>query len=215
MRNIILFTNIKGGVGKTSCCALFAQYLCENGYPVKVLDADIQASLSRHRERELAANLDVAVPWEVRTVDTTDRQSLQSSIEEAMQFDGVVLFDMPGTLNAANLDLLYKAADLAVVPISYDFDTIDATGIFIKVIKRVKNIQLVFLPNRINSTENRADDIKQREETVKILGRIGRVTPRIKQSVVIKRYSTVSALDKYQKAAVEHAFNAIIEHIKL
>ena len=202
-------------VGKTSCCALFAQYLCENGYSVKVLDADIQASLSRHRERELAANPDAVIPWEVSTVDTTDRQNLQSSIEEAMQFDGVVLFDMPGTLNAANLDLLYKAADLAVVPISYDFDTIDATGIFIKVIKRVKDIQLVFLPNRINTTENRADDMKQREETVKILGRIGRVTPRIKQSVVIKRYSTISALDKYQKAAVEHAFNAIVEHIKL
>ena len=212
MRRIILFTNIKGGVGKTSCCALFAQYLCENGYSVKVLDADIQASLSRHRERELAANPDAVIPWEVSTVDTTDRQSLQSSIKEAME---VVLFDMPGTLNAANLDLLYKAADLAVVPISYDFDTIDATGIFIKVIKRVKDIQLVFLPNRINTTENRADEMKQREETVKILGRIGRVTPRIKQSVVIKRYSTVSALDKYQKAAVEHAFNAIVEHIKL
>ena len=208
MNKIILFTNIKGGVGKTSCCALFAQYLCENGYPVKVLDADIQA------ERELAANPDAAIPWEVSTVDTTDRQSLQSSIEEAMQFDGVVLFDMPGTLNAANLDLLYKAADLAVVPISYDFDTIDATGIFIKVIKGVKNIRLVFLPNRINSTENRADEMKQREETVKILGRIGRVTPRIKQSVVIKRYSTVSPLDKYQKAAVEHAFDAIVEQIK-
>ena len=198
MNKIILFTNIKGGVGKTSCCALFAQYLCENGYPVKVLDADIQASLSRHRERELAANPDAAIPWEVSTVDTTDRQSLQSSIEEAMQFDGVVLFDMPGTLNAANLDLLYKTADLAVVP----------------VIKGVKNIRLVFLPNRINSTENRADEMKQREEAVKILGRIGRVTPRIKQSVVIKRYSTVSPLDKYQKAAVEHAFDAIVEQIK-
>ena len=215
MNKILLLTNIKGGVGKTSCCALFAQYLCENGFPVKVLDADIQASLSRHRERELAANPDAVIPWEVSTVDTTDRQSLQSSIKEAMEFDGVVLFDMPGTLNAANLDLLYKAADLAVVPISYDFDTIDATGIFIKVIKRVKDIQLVFLPNRINTTENRADEMKQREETVKILGRIGRVTPRIKQSVVIKRYSTISALDKYQKAAVEHAFNAIVEHIKL
>ena len=193
MNKILLLTNIKGGVGKTSCCALFAQYLCENGFPVKVLDADIQASLSRHRERELAANPDAVIPWEVSTVDTTDRQSLQSSIKEAME----------------------KAADLAVVPISYDFDTIDATGIFIKVIKRVKDIQLVFLPNRINTTENRADEMKQREETVKILGRIGRVTPRIKQSVVIKRYSTVSALDKYQKAAVEHAFNAIVEHIKL
>ena len=212
---IILFTNIKGGVGKTSTCALFAQYLYESGYPVTVLDADIQASLSRHRERELAANPDVAVPWDVSTIDTTDRQSLQSSIEEAKKFEGIVLIDMPGTLNASNLDLLYQAADLAVVPISYDFDTIDATGIFIKVIKRVKDIRLVFLPNRINTTENRADEMKQREETVKILGRIGKVTPRIKQSVVIKRYSTVSPLDKYQKAAVEHAFDAIVEQINV
>jgi len=215
MNRIILFTNIKGGVGKTSTCALFAQYLYESGYPVMALDADIQASLSRHRERELAANPDVAVSWDVSTIDTTDRQSLQSSIEEAKKFEGIVLIDMPGTLNASNLDLLYQAADLAVVPISYDFDTIDATGIFIKVIKRVKDIQLVFLPNRINSTENRADEMKQREETVKILGRIGKVTPRIKQSVVIKRYSTVSPLDKYQKAAVEHAFDAIVEQINV
>ena len=55
---------------------------------------------------------------------------------------------------------------MAVVPISYDFDTIDATEIFIKVIRRVKDIRLVFLPNRINTTENRADEMKQREETV-------------------------------------------------
>ena len=41
MNKILLLTNIKGGVGKTSCCALFAQYLCENagcqpgcGYPM-------------------------------------------------------------------------------------------------------------------------------------------------------------------------------------
>ena len=229
MNRIILFTNIKGGVGKTSTCALFAQYLYESGYPVMALDADIQASLSRHRERELAANPDVAVSWDVSTIDTTDRQSLQSSIEEAKKFEGIVLIDMPGTLNASNLDLLYQAADLAVVPISYDFDTIDATGIFIKVIKRVKDIQLVFLPNRILFviqagaddggfafiSENRADEMKQREETVKILGRIGKVTPRIKQSVVIKRYSTVSPLDKYQKAAVEHAFDAIVEQINV
>ena len=212
---IILFTNIKGGVGKTSTCALFAQYLYESGYPVTVLDADIQASLSRHRERELAANPDVAVPWEVNTIDTADRQSLMSSIEEVMKLEGIVLIDMPGTLNAVNLDLLYKVADLAVVPISYDFDTIDATGLFIKVVRKMKDIKMVFLPNRINTTENRADEMKQREETVKILGRLGKVTPRINQSVIIKRYSTVSPLDKYQKAAVEHAFDAIVEQIKL
>ena len=215
MNKLVLFSNIKGGVGKTSTCALFAQYLFEKGCHVRVLDADIQASLFRHRERELTATPGAKVPWEVITIDTTDRSSLQTAIEKARTYEGVVLIDMPGTLNAANLDLLYKSADFAVVPIAYDYDTIDATGIFIKVVKRVNDIKLVFLPNRINTTENRADELKQREETVKILGRIGRVTPRIKQSVVIKRYSTITPLDKYQKAAVEHAFDAIVEQIKM
>ena len=212
---IILFSNIKGGVGKTSTCALFGEYLHEKGYSLKVLDADIQASLSRHRDRELAANPAAIVPWEVISIDASDRQGLLSAIDDAKNFPGIVLVDMPGTVNAANLDLLYKAADMAVIPISYDFDTIDATGIFINVIRGVvKDLSLVFLPNRINTTENRADEMKQREETVKILGRIGKVTPRIKQSVVIKRYSTVYSLDKYQKAAVEHAFDAIIQQFK-
>ena len=194
---IILFSNIKGGVGKTSTCALFGEYLHEKGYSLKVLDADIQASLSRHRDRELAANPAAIVPWEVISIDASDRQRLLSAIDDAKNFPGIVLVDMPGTVNAANLDLLYKAADMAVIPISYDFDTIDATGIFINVIRGVvKDLSLVFLPNRINTTENRADEMKQREETVKILGRIGKVTPRIKQSVVIKRYSTVYPLDK-------------------
>ena len=212
---IILFSNIKGGVGKTSTCALFGEYLHEKGYSLKVLDADIQASLSRHRDRELAANPAAIVPWEVISIDASDRQGLLSAIDDAKNFPGIVLVDMPGTVNAANLDLLYKAADMAVIPISYDFDTIDATGIFINVIRGVvKDLSLVFLPNRINTTENRADEMKQREETVKILGRIGKVTPRIKQSVVIKRYSTPYPLDKYQKAAVEHAFDAIIQQFK-
>lgn len=74
MNKIILSCNIKGGVGKTSTCALFAEYLHQKGYSVKVLDADIQASLSRHRNRELAANPSIIVPWEVSSIDTLATQ---------------------------------------------------------------------------------------------------------------------------------------------
>ena len=53
MKNkIIIFSNIKGGVGKTTLCALFASYLAEKGCPVIAIDADLQASLYRHRQRE-------------------------------------------------------------------------------------------------------------------------------------------------------------------
>ena len=38
---IVLFSNIKGGVGKTTLCALFASYLAEKGIPVFAMDADL------------------------------------------------------------------------------------------------------------------------------------------------------------------------------
>ncbi|MGM9697381.1 MAG: ParA family protein [Prevotella sp.] len=83
MNKIILHSNIKGGVGKTSTCALFGEYLHEKGYSVKVLDADIQASLSRHRDRELAANPSIIAPWEVCAIDTSDRLWADESIPNA------------------------------------------------------------------------------------------------------------------------------------
>lgn len=50
MNKIILFSNIKGGVGKTTTSAHFAEYLTEKGLSAIAVDADLQASLSRHRE---------------------------------------------------------------------------------------------------------------------------------------------------------------------
>lgn len=44
---IIVFSSIKGGVGKTQLCATYATLLVECSYPVFVIDADIQQSLSR------------------------------------------------------------------------------------------------------------------------------------------------------------------------
>ena len=62
---IIIFSNIKGGVGKTTLCSLFATYLAENGMPVAVLDADLQQSLYRHRVREEKADPEQKMPWQI------------------------------------------------------------------------------------------------------------------------------------------------------
>ena len=111
MNKIILCANVKGGVGKTCLCALFANYLKGKDYQVLVCDIDYQASLYRHREREVDANPDVPIPWEVRILDTSNRQSLITETAKIRQYQGIVLIDCPGTLNAVNLDIVYEAAD--------------------------------------------------------------------------------------------------------
>ena len=43
----ILFTNQKGGVGKTTCCRAMAFYLAYKGYKVLIIDADPQGNLTK------------------------------------------------------------------------------------------------------------------------------------------------------------------------
>ena len=214
MHHIILFSNIKGGVGKTTLCAHFCEYLTMKGFHVTAADADLQASLSRHRERELQESAEHPVPWEIVRLNTLDTETLKSDLKELHRKDGFVVIDCPGNLNDNNLSAIYAMADLIVIPMAYDVDTIDATGLFVAVIRKMTSARLVFLPNRINTTEGKARELEMREETIAILGKLGAVTPRIKQSVVIKRYSTLQPLDKYQYAAVEHAFDRINDIIK-
>ena len=186
MSKIILFSNIKGGVGKTTLCAQFAEYLSMKGVHVVAVDADLQASLSRHRNRELEADPEQTVPWAIAPLNTLDSTRVKEAMNEYKERDGIVLIDCPGN---------------------------DATGIFVAVIKQQSKARLVFVPNRINVTEGKAREREMRDETISVLGQVGTVTPRIKQSVVIKRYSTLYPLDKYQYAAVEYAFDRIIEII--
>lgn len=70
MGKIIVFTNVKGGVGKTLMCSYFASYLTQKGRRVAVVDADIQQSLSDHREDDLQKleNFADSVRWQLQKV---------------------------------------------------------------------------------------------------------------------------------------------------
>lgn len=212
---IIIFSNIKGGVGKTTLCALFASYLSEKGYPVIAIDADLQASLYRHRQRETDVDPEIPIPWNVELLNTSDSKQLTSVINKMKEVPGIVLIDCPGNLNDRNLEYIYQCADAAVIPISYDADTVDATGIFIKALKAVSQAKLIFVPNRINTSEGKTEELRQRAQTTEILGLVGTVLPRIKQSVVVKRYTTLYPLDKFTVSAVEHTFDKIIDLLQI
>lgn len=214
MNKFILFSNIKGGVGKTTLCAHFTEYLAEQEFPVAAVDADLQASLSRHRERDVKEDPERPIPWEVIKLNTFEKDKVESVVKKLKKVDGIIVVDCPGNLNDNNLSVLFEAADLIVVPMAFDVDTIDATGIFTNVVKKRSKAKLLFLPNRINVSEGKAKELEMRDKTIKDLNRIGKVLPRIKQSVIIKRYTTIYPLDMYQYMALEEPFNAIIAEIK-
>lgn len=187
----------------------------ENGYPVIAVDADLQASLYRHRQREKSVDPETQAPWNVELLNTSDGEQLKKVIDKMKGVPGIVLIDCPGNLNDRNLEYIYKAADAAIIPISFDADTVDATGIFIKAMKTVSDVNLIFVPNRINTSEGKAEELRQRTQTTEFLGLVGAVMPRIKQSVIIKRYTTLYPLEKSQLAAVEPAFKKIIEELHI
>ena len=61
MAKIIVFSNRKGGTGKSTLCIQFANYLVSKGHNVAVLDADPQQSIIDLRNREVTTNPDVKV----------------------------------------------------------------------------------------------------------------------------------------------------------
>ena len=185
MKNkIVIFSNIKGGVGKTTLCALFANHLIEHGFPSFVIDADLQASLFRHRQREKDAAPDAQIPWNVEMLDTSDHKRLVQVMGKLKEVPGIVLIDCPGNLNDRNLAYIYQSADTAIIPISFDADTVDATGIFVKALKSVSSAGLIFIPNRINAAERKAEEIRQREQTIGYL--LNRLSIKSSRNLILK-----------------------------
>ena len=126
-----------------------------------------------------------------------------------------IIIDCPGNLVDPNLKVIYSCADIAVVPIHYDSDTLDATQMFCEVFKAHFGAKIFFVPNGIVSVEERREHLQQeRDKAIEQLKAYGTVTPRIKRSVVISDYNTLLPLTTYQMNAVKYAFEPIINELQ-
>ena len=210
---IILFSNLKGGTGKTTLCALFATYCVSKGIGVAMVDADIQQSISRLRSRELSNMENPQEPWQIISLDTSSVKGVELMMENLKSIPGWILVDCPGNLNDNGLLPIFKAADIVISPLSYENIVIDATSPFIKVFRKVSEAPVLLLPNRINDAEGTKAEREQRISIIKSLGQLGSIMPRIKQSVAIKRFSTIYSLDRSQTKYVQEAFDAIIRKL--
>lgn len=217
MKNkIITFSNHKGGVGKTTLCASAATFLVELGVPVIVIDADIQQSLSRHRQRDLAAHPLGQIPWQVQFLNTTDITTVKSIMNRAKQLPCCILIDCPGNIQDPALRIIFEAADAAVIPFELNADSVDATVMFADVFKKHFNAKMFFVPNKVSTIfEKRGEVRKAREDAMEALNRkYGVVTPDIRLTTYLNGYSTLETCNFAKKRAVRDAFIPIYKFTK-
>lgn len=209
MAKILVFSNQKGGTGKSTMCIQFANYLSAKGESVAVLDADPQQSIYHLRQRETQTNPDVTPIWQVWQL--AGQSNVKNIMEKAKAMEGWILIDCPGTINDKNLLPIFEASDAAIIPFRYDDFVVDSTISFVKVLKQRSNAKIFFLPNIIDVRVKMPN-----EETIReMFKKVGHVLPRIKQGVAIQRLSTLVAQDEYQRKAVMFTIDDFIENLKL
>lgn len=217
MKNkIIIFTTIKGGTGKTTLCASAATFLVELGIPVIVLDADIQQSLSRHRQRDLAAHPSENIPWQVQFLNTTDIEAVKAMMQRVKKLACCILIDCPGNIQDQALQVIYEAADIAVIPFELNSDSVDATVMFAQLFQKHFSARKYFIPNKVSAVfEKRGEVRKAREDAISLLDRkLGMVTPDIKYTTNLNSYSTLECFNREKRIVIRDAFAPLVKQIK-
>lgn len=139
----VAFSTQKGGVGKTTLTVLVASYLHYlKGYSVAVVDCDYpQHSIAEMRERDLKMVMDdehyklmayrqftsmgrKAYP----VVSSTPEDAVQvaSQLSETGEFD-FIFFDLPGTVNNADVIRTLSQMDYIFSPVSADRVVLEST----------------------------------------------------------------------------------------
>ena len=191
----IVFANQKGGVGKSTLCILFANYLAWKKQDVCIIDTDLQKTIMMQRE------------------------TMQQLMDSASQTEGYVLFDSPGNVSEDGLVPMFTNADYIICPYEYEEKTLDSTGMFVQVINALHKLtpemqaKLFFVPNRIDVRIGTTDELKMWKQTDAIFKQLGAVTPRITARAALKRINTFE-ISPSQRDAVRPAFEFIIRRIK-
>ena len=215
----IVFANQKGGVGKSTLCMLFANYLAWKKQDVCLIDTDLQKTIMMQRKKDREIYEGMEEPYTVQDFDVQDPELMQQLMESASQTEGFVLFDSPGNVSEDGLVPMFTGADFIICPYEYEEKTLDSTGTFIQVINALRqttpemNARLFFVPNRIDVRIGTADELRMWKQTDAIFKQLGSVTPRITARASLKRINTFE-ITAPQRDAVKAAFDFMIRRMK-
>lgn len=218
--HIILFANQKGGAGKTTLCAIFANYLVEKGVPVAVLDADPQQTFYRRRKKDIRhIGESRKVPYNVQAITISGRQSTRGILNYARTLDGTTIIDSPGSLTQEGMLELVPNCDFIICPYHYDLNTVDSTCMFLSLVVRILQAtddghkpQILFVCNKNDSRVGTAAEAPTWKATDAFFAKYGKIIPRIGIYRDMEKYSTFdnSNIDEmHYKASFDTIFKEI------
>ena len=216
MSAIISFANQKGGVGKTTLCTTFANYLVEKGERLLILDCDNQNSISEKRQSDEQKYSTARFGYNVQRFDIADADKAAALMQQLKAVDGVIIIDTPGHLSQQGLLPLFIHSDIIVCPYFYDAASLQSTVTFLKFIEVLKSkvplmqTQVLLVPNRYDKRIGKKDELELWDETDKAFACYGEVLPRIANKADMMRYNTLSLLDS-QSIIVQPTYDRLYE----
>lgn len=216
MSTIISFANQKGGVGKTTLCTTFANYLVEKGERLLILDCDNQNSISEKRQSDKQKYSTARFGYNVQRFDIADADNAAALMQQLKAVDGVIIIDTPGHLSQQGLLPLFIHSDIIVCPYFYDAASLQSTVTFLKFIEVLKSkvplmqTQVLLVPNRYDKRIGKKDELELWDETDKAFACYGEVLPRIANKADMMRYNTLSLLDS-QSIIVQPTYDRLYE----
>lgn len=214
---IVTFANQKGGVGKTTLCVTFANYLVTMGVRVIVVDCDFQHSIVKCRKADIKKYGEQHILYEVVACEATDKDGMTSLMEKLHNDPSidVVLMDSPGSLKAGGLVPMFVNSDIIVVPFHYDLVTVPSTASFLMFIDRLRKAvdgrmkaRLFIIPNLCDGRVGKRSELLVWENTRETFSNYGHVTAKMPKRADMERFSTMAALDM-QGSIVAPVFSKI------
>ncbi len=202
---IVTFANQKGGVGKTTLCIAFANYLFSKGVRVMVIDCDFQHSIVKRRKADIQEYGDVQIPYEVISAGSMKDEEMASMIERLYNDPSIelVLIDSAGSLTTPGLATLLVNTDVMVTPFHYDNLTSPSTLAFLILLKKLRaragermNTKVFVVPNNTDARVGKAKEKEAWKITRKKFSEYGEVTEAISWRASMLRVSTVGELDR-------------------
>lgn len=214
---IVTFANQKGGVGKTTLCVTFANYLVTKGVRVVVVDCDFQHSILKCRNSDIKKYGADTVPYSVLAKDATDKDGMTSLMGQLHNDPSieVALIDSPGSLKAVGLPPIFVNSDIIVIPFHYDLVTVPSTAGFVMFLDRLRQAmggsmtaRLFIVPNLSDGRVGKRSELLIWEKTRETFSTYGDVTPKLPKRADMERFSTIAALDM-QNEIVRPVFDRI------